>query len=163
MIAFNLKDWIALSGIVLSAGIGTASIFLSWNQRRVKLRVIPKYADNYPNSMASSTKPKGKVGDLYWERACIEVINLSTFPVTIAEIGITYPDDPQKKTLHAVGVRRADGTWLPWRLEPRQAETGEFPPGVLKSGAHKVYARTDCGKISYGTSPAFKEMVRRVC
>src|ERR1039458_7438791 len=99
MITYDLKEWITLSGVVLGAGIGITTLWLSWNQRRVKLCVTPKYADNYPKSMASTAKPKGKVGDLYGEGGCIEIINLSTFPVTVAEIGFTYPGDPRKKTL----------------------------------------------------------------
>jgi hypothetical protein len=164
MIAYDLKDWVTIVIAPVGAVIGGV-IKIIWdyyNQNKVKLTVRPKYADNYPESMGSSAEPKGKVNDLYGERGCIEVFNRSKFPVTIAEIGFTYPNDPQKKTLHAIGVRKADGTWLPWRLEARQGETGYFPlSGVLKPGAKEVYARTACGKVVRGTSAAFKEMRRR--
>lgn len=162
MIAYDLKDGVTLVIALLGGLPGVNSIWNSWNQKRVKLRVLPKYADNYPESMGISADPKGKVNDLYGERGCVEVINESEFPVTIDEIGFTYPNDPGKKTRRAIGVRKADGTWLPWRLEAHQGEIGYFPlSGLLAPGARMAYARTDRGKVVYGTSAAFKEMCRR--
>jgi hypothetical protein len=162
MIAYDLKDKVTLAIALLGALLGVVNTWNSWSQKRVKLRVLPKYAGNYPESMGNSADRKGKVSSLYGERGCIEVMNDSEFPVTIAEIGFSYPKDRTKKSRRAIGVRKADGTWLPWRLEAHQSEVGYFPlSGVLGPGAKLVYAHTDCGKVVYGTSPAFKEMRRR--
>jgi hypothetical protein len=163
MIALDLKDEITLAVALLGAGLGIFNTLYSINQRKMNLRVIPKYAENFLSRMSSSSQAKGKDGDLYNQWGCIEVINLSAFPVTLAEIGFTYSGDHRKKTLCMIGEPgTTDGIPLRRRLESREAVTGYFLLNVIKPGVQKAYAHTDCGKVGYGTSAALKEIQRRV-
>jgi hypothetical protein len=62
------KDYITMGAAALGAGLGLMNTWNAMSQRRVRLRVRPAYA---------TVVPAGAIA------FCIEVINLSTFPVTI--------------------------------------------------------------------------------
>ncbi|MFM0049870.1 hypothetical protein [Caballeronia grimmiae] len=90
-------------------------------------------------------------------RLGIEVLNLSAFPVTIDELGMTTAGSARKVFVDSL---TADGRNLPVRIEPRDSvkfytimlETTEF------AGALDLYADTACGTRSIGTSPAIESV-----
>jgi hypothetical protein len=106
------------------------------NQRRVKLKVVPKTA-----------YPVGHGGECAPEMGCIEVTNLSAFPVNVREAGFT-DGDPRMKT-RAVILQPfvGDGGSLPRRLESRASVSLYFHWEGLKRNIKTAYVLTDCGNV----------------
>jgi hypothetical protein len=80
----GLKDFLTIGCAALGAVLGIINTVTSLNQRRVKLRVIPKIGVRDESGVFLHRRellPNGA--------PAIEVINLSAFPVTIAEAGFT--------------------------------------------------------------------------
>jgi hypothetical protein len=66
------KDFITLGAALLGAGLGIMNTWNSLSQRRVRLRVTPSHAIVVPFGI-----------DMF----SIEVVNLSSFSVTVKEVG----------------------------------------------------------------------------
>src|ERR1035437_613669 len=73
----------AITGSVGSL-LGVWNLVQSFSQRRVRLRVVPKLTVIRGNGFLSSSSDLLPDGF-----PCIEVTNLSAFPVTIAEVGFS--------------------------------------------------------------------------
>jgi hypothetical protein len=159
---FDIKDGITLSIAAVGAVLGIINTLHSLNQRRVKLRVIPKYAQYQSDGILQSAMPIGREGPLAKEQGCIEVVNLSAFAVNIGEVGFTVEGDPRKHPRMVIGQPvTLDGKPFHRRLESRNSITGYFDLKTVTGKVRKAYTITDCGEVAYGTSPALKEMVRR--
>lgn len=147
--ALPWKDFITFGAALLGACLGVMNTWNAINQRRVRLRVRPTHAFAVPNAA---------------RMFCIEVINLSTFPVTISEVGFTtrhWIDRGDR--LAVVGPLIIDGRPWPRRLETREAVSVYFSPSDVLSQRKpigRVYARTSCDEVAYGTSPALKQLQR---
>lgn len=139
--ALPWKDYITMGAAALGAGLGVMNTWNAMSQRRVRLRVKPAYVN-----------PGGVVG------FCIEVVNLSMFPVTIAEVGFSLRG---RKRLAVISPEFNDGKPWPRRLESRDAVTAYFDPAQIaqhRQRIGKAYARTSCGELGYGTSPALRQL-----
>jgi hypothetical protein len=146
---FDLKDVITMSIAGLGAALGIINTWHALDQRRVRLRVIPKLA--YPFL-------GGDFGEIM---GCIEVVNLSAFPISISEIGFTIDGDPRKRRRLAIlEPLTSDRQPLARTLEPRHVVTGYFDLSRMEAGIKKAYVRTDCGEVAYGSSPALKQIRR---
>jgi hypothetical protein len=133
---------------VLGAVLGVINTLVGLSKERVKLVVTPKQAI-----------PIGGAPENL--QFCIEVVNLSSFPVTISEVGILYRGT-KKRSVIPNPVTPDSGTF-PRRLEPRSAITlySENPKPLIDGKRMQcVYAKTDCGITRKGNSPAFKLMAR---
>jgi hypothetical protein len=97
-------ELITLPLAVVGAVLGVINTWRSLDRDRIKLRIVPKVA--YPVGM-TDTRP----------RLCIEVINLSSFPVTVAEVGFLLRGSDKKLVL--IQPIFADGGSFPRRLEGR--------------------------------------------
>jgi hypothetical protein len=86
---------------------------------------------------------------------CIEVVNLSSFPVTIAEVGYTLPS---KRRVTIVNPILFDSKGWPRRLEPREAVTAYVDVSVLPPEIRKAFARTDCGVTRFGSTAALDDL-----
>lgn len=140
------KDYITLAIAALGAGLGIINTWHGLNQRRVKLKVIPKIAI-----------PVGPGSDFSREMGCIDVTNLSDFPVTVRDVGFTIDGDPRKKARASILQPMViDGGPWPRRLEARTSVSLYFDWANLKSDIKKAYVLTDCGNVAYGNSPALK-------
>lgn len=132
-----------MGAAIVGAVLGIMNTWNAMNQRKVRLRVRPAYA---------ITTINGAVG------FSIEVTNLSTFPVTITEVGATLPGG---KRLLITDPSFADkGSW-PRRLEARTVVTAYFEAtdlAVAGQRIRKVYACTACGEFRYGSSPALRQL-----
>ena len=97
------------------------------------------------------------------EIGCIEVTNLSAFPVTVREVGFTINGGLRKKTRAVISlpIVRDGGSW-PRRLESRASVSLYFDWGGLKHNNKRAYILTDCGTVGYGNSPALKSMRKRL-
>ncbi|WP_125900957.1 hypothetical protein [Methylobacterium indicum] len=142
------KDFITLGAALLGAGLGIMNTWNTINARRVRLRVRPADAISVPqgNRMFS-----------------IEVVNLSTFPVTITEVGLTDgPKNIDKGARFVIGNPiLIDGKPWPRRLEVRESVSAYFDPRQLAGqgiSIGRAFARTSCGEVAYGTSPALEQL-----
>lgn len=138
-------EGITLSIAVLGAVLGLVNTWHSIDRTRVKLRVIPKHA--IPLGAADATL-----------NFCIEVTNLSAFAVTIHEVGVYYRGTKERGA-YTQPVLLDRGGW-PRRLEAREAVTvyGQAPRSKPGRKLKCVYARTACGVVRSGNSPAFQQI-----
>jgi hypothetical protein len=144
---FGLKDVITVSIAMIGAVLGIINTWFALDQRRIRLRVVPKSA--HPVIGGKMGNPMG----------CIEVVNLSAFPVSISEIGFTIDGDPRKhRRLAILQPITSDNRPLARTLEPRHGVTGYFDIGDLTPDIQKAYVRTECGEVAYGSSPALKQI-----
>jgi hypothetical protein len=136
------------------------------SKTRVRLKVIPKIAfmmdANNALTVANHNKSvsdRVRMGVPF--RLCIEVINLSAFPLTISDVGF---GNTEKLRHILVNPELSPGKTWPVRLDSRDsvvayAKTGvRLDPKVMNKAL--AYAKTDCGITCYGTSPIFKEYVQ---
>ena len=146
------KDIFTLSCAVIGAVLGILNTWNGLNQRRVKLKVLPKVA-----------YPINHTGEFGRKMGCIEVTNLSAFAFTISDVGFTINGDPRKKKRAAIirPILHDGGAW-PRRLDPRSSVTVYFDLSRLAKEIHKAYAITDCGEVAYGESPALKSLKTQV-
>ena len=149
--------------------LGVINTWQQVSRSRVRLRVVPKIAIMMGRDAAiASDRTQGSIQKLalsgHRARLCIEVVNLSIFPVTIHDVGFGRVEGRRHCI---VNPELTAGKEWPVRLESREAvtaygATGELSlePEIVKDAV--AYAETDCGKVAYGTSPIFKEYVRRL-
>lgn len=142
------SSYLTLGLAVLGAVLGIMNTWNAMSQRRLQLRVRPAHAIGLDNDMRGF---------------CIEVINLSAFAVTINEVGIIHGQSRSKspaRSMVAQPIVIDGGSW-PRRLEPREAVSVYFDANTLgrpSSGFGKAYAKTGCGEIAYGDSPALRQL-----
>jgi hypothetical protein len=114
-----LKDIMTIGAASVGAVLGVMNTWNAMNQRRVRLRVTPVFVTT------TEGDPLG---------AAIEVINLSTFPLTVAEVGFSAGGD---RRVPVQAPQFSDNKSLPRRVESREAISAMFgpagfnpPPGV---------------------------------
>ena len=127
----------------IGAVLGVWNFVQGFWQRRVRLKVVPKLTELRGNAFLSSSI------DLLPDRfACIEVTNLSAFPVTIAEVGFSLDGEVGRSVIIQEPLNL-----LPKRLEPRESidiratKITGFP-----RKAKRAYATTQCKHTRYGDS-----------
>lgn len=137
---------VTLAIAVLGAVLGVINTWNTLSNRRVRLRVRPLW----------SITATGRF-------VAIEVTNLSAFPVTVSDVGMLYrrpwSKAPERMTITAPKFSD-DGGW-PRKLNSREQVTAYFHPTHLPRGRRLwgVYARTICGEIAHGRSPALKQLI----
>lgn len=141
---------------VILATIGTVlgciNTFQLLNSRRVRLRVVPKSATLDEGGVWTDSTKHMQQGAV-----CIEVVNLSSFPITVAEVGYTLP---QRRRATIIKPILHDSKAWPRRLEPREAVTVYGHLADLPRNVGKAFARTDCGVTRFGNSPALDDLKR---
>lgn len=162
-------ETVTLATAIIGAACGICGTVLgvvnTWSQvsrNRVRLRVVPKMAFMVGGRIVAGTKATNQLRELVSSqtpsRWCIEVVNLSTFAVTISEVGFAKSNGLRHVLVPA---EVSNGRSWPARLEPREAvmlyaQIGETPaPQVMRRPY--AYAETDCGVLRFGTSPIFKD------
>lgn len=146
--SMGIVEGITLSIAVLGAVLGVMNTWKALDSSRVKLRVRPKHAIPFGEADPRLT-------------FCIEITNLSAFAVTIAEAGVFYRNT-DKRGAYSNPVL-IDGQPWPRRLEPRSSVTLYGQPPFSSNPQHSLkcaYARTECGVIRTGTSPAFVQLAK---
>ena len=149
-------EWVTLVTAMIGAVSGITGVVLGilnmWRDIRrdkVRLKVTPQHAI-----------PVGSVEDQGWN-FMIEVVNLSEFPVVVADVGFELADG-SRATVSPVPGLEPEGM-LPKRLEPRNAYSKVFRADRRALPWHKVrcaYARTQCGTIATATSGALRQLIR---
>lgn len=132
---------VATFGIaVVGAVLGVINTYQAFEQRRVKLLVRPSYGIPVP------------VGELM---IAVEVLNLSSFPVTIAEIGFVLSGGKRYFQPELLTEQKS----LPVRLGSRESITGYFTISKLDvRQIRKAFACTACGEKAFGDSPALRQI-----
>jgi len=138
----------------VGAVLGCVDTYVLLQGRRVRLRVVPKSAVRDTGGVWSNSMRHMPGG-----APCIEVVNLSAFPVTICEVGYELPS-PMRATI--IEPTLLDSKRWPRRLEPREAVTVYGDSAALPPNIGRAFARTDCGVIRFGGSPALDDLKRRL-
>lgn len=137
-------------GLALLGGVlGVVNTWKSVDKDRVKLIVRPAHA--IPYGAAEERHPQVQFS--------IEVINASTFPVTVAEIGFLLKGTKARGVVIQPVTLDGKGS-TPRRLEAREAISFymEKPGRGKERLAGKAYARTACGRTFTGTSRALRQV-----
>jgi hypothetical protein len=149
MIEFSsLKDFLTISAAAVGAVLGIMNTWNAINQKRLKLKICPCHTIAVPHGTQGFS---------------IEVLNISSFPVTIIEVGLTNKSNDARKgdrypILHPIII---DNKPWPRRLEPRETVSlHSETPNHKNIGI--AYARTACGEYRYGDSPALKQIRKEV-
>jgi len=135
---------------VLGAVLGIINTWVGLSKERVKIKVTPKHA--IPIGGAPSHL-----------EFCIEVVNLSAFPITVSEIGVFYQGTDNRSVIP--NPVTSDNGPFPRRLEPRSSVTlySARPKSAVNGNKMKcAFAKTDCGVVKKGNSPAFKQMANEI-
>jgi hypothetical protein len=153
---------------VVSLCIGGAGLALGiWNavhafrKDRVRLRVKPKlyWVTQRGVITGEGVIPSGF--DLSAARICIEVANVSNFPVTVDMVGFLLKNTNNRIVIsdgHTTEDER-----LPMRIESRDSVTiiWKDPPGPLPLDHIKcAFATTHCDTTGRGITRAFKDYVK---
>jgi len=132
----TLSESVTLCIAAVGAVLGIINTVMSLNQQRVKLIVRAKYA-----FFASG-------GDVSETMGCIEVTNLSNFPVFVSEIGFELVGSKDRLTITA--PLTTDHQPFARKLESRASITGYFDlPGHHQRDG-RSYVKTDCGEKRFG-------------
>ena len=134
---------------VTGAILGVINIWHQMRRNRVRLKITP-----------SHIIPVGSLENAPLNFG-IEVINLSDFPVVLADVGFQLSDG-SRGTLATVPGMENNGK-LPLRLEPRSSYSKLFyvdQATVDWRNIRCAYARTQCGTVATGTSGALKQLIR---
>ena len=166
-------DWIAIIGAmtgIIGTVLGVISMCDLLNKNRVKLRVTPGTAWASPSgAVLSAHTPAAPehdpVGGRPPNRLAIEVVNLSSFAVTISDVGFGRVNAPRRCCLARPEL--ADGRTWPARLESREALTAYCQVPSTKRDRDDfislsdgvAYAQTQCDTVKYGSSAAFAKFV----
>ncbi len=136
---------VTLSIAVLGAALGLINTWHGLDKSRPKLRVRPAHAIPVGAAPRSLT-------------FCIEVTNLSAFPLTVCDVGVLYRGTADRGAV--VTPVLADGGPWPRRLESRASVTVYFqrPDSYPGRRIKCAYAKTQCGVMKTGTSPALKQI-----
>ena len=136
---------ITLAIAVLGAVLGIINTWAKISERRVRLRVRPMSTVGGPPGAGFS----------------IEVTNLSAFALTISEVGFLKgraTSSSPARMLIAYPLILDGGQW-PRKLEPRDQVSLYLDPQHIPHGSiGKAYAKTLCGELAVGDSPALKQL-----
>lgn len=143
----------------LGVGLGIVNLWYSRRSHRVRLRVIPKLAFDVESIRYTASIWNKNAARLHeagnTKRWMIDVINLSSFAVTIDEVG--FSDGKLDGNFAMVNPEVSRNKRQPVRLRPHEKATfystdGMLLPPAVWSNPH-AYAKTDCEECVYGSSP----------
>lgn len=155
----DVKDWLTAGTAITGAVLGVFNLWRQLSTERIKLRVSPSIVIETSRNgvLASSTVQVDPTSPPQAVSLAIEVLNLSAFPVTIDEIGMTTAGNGR---LSFFGAVTKDQASLPIRVESRDSitlytksyATTEF------AKARQAFAETACGTRVLGESPAIASL-----
>ncbi len=140
------KDIFTIGLATLGAVLGVMNTWNSISQRRVRVRVRPVHVFDERSGAAGFA---------------IEIVNLSSFAVTIEEVGFLLKGESTKRKFVIANPIMVDGGPWPRRLQTRESITTAFNPRDAihaRAKITKAYARTACGEYVYGSSPALADL-----
>ena len=144
-LSMDLQSSVTTGVALLGAALGVMNTWNTISQRRARLRVRPAFAVSVPHGHPGFS---------------IEVLNLSSFAITISEVGFMLRNGRGKR-FTITQPQIFDGKPWPRRLEAREAVSVYFAvePMIKRSKSlGKAYARTACGEHIKGDSPALNQI-----
>lgn len=142
------RDAITFAIACIGAVLGILNTWRAIDKERPKLKVIPKQAYMMMDGHIERTP-----------RLCIEVTNLSSFPLTVSEVGVLLKGTSERAVILQPMLN--NGASLPYRLDPRTSLSTYAAPDALADTRHPVkcaYVRTDCGLTFKGDSRALRQL-----
>jgi hypothetical protein len=142
---FGVMDIITLGIAVAGLVLGVLNTWQDLSRDRVKIVVRPNRV--YPAGPHAQLRRDIKFA--------IEVVNKSSFPITVSEIGFLFRE--RKEKLCVIDSLISNGkNSLPVRLEAREAVSFYIlgDPSTELGRLSHAYARTACGRLFKGSSNA---------
>jgi len=168
-------DWSDLTtkaGAAIGSLLGIFNAWQGWKQRRVSLQVVPGSIE------VQQLNGQGSTGQPIYEKAIspsITVVNTSSFPVTVEEVGYEVEGDATFRLSRIVepaeGRYSSTGmTWipekLPQRLEPRTAIKLAWHDRDQQHLAGKrirrAVVKTACGAIVRARNKSLRDLSQSV-
>jgi hypothetical protein len=156
----------AVTGLVGTI-LGIIAVWDQLSKNRVRLRVVPRLSwpidaqHRITFHRAPTSRERERLNGRPPDQVCIEVVNLSTFAVTISEITIGRNGQARAAI---VGLQLSRGKTMPVRLESREAVEAYVNISAVEHhdalNAGFVCVKTDCGTVVHGTSPLFRQFAR---
>lgn len=138
-------DAATLAIALLGAVLGVISTWRNWIQDRVRLLVRPSYGLDVMGG----------------HNICIDVVNMSSFPVTVTRIGFTLLGSDRRMQIPRPMF--TGGETLPVSLEARTSCTVLVPLAAFEKGEiaviDKAYVSTACGIRVQGDSRTLRQLV----
>ena len=152
------KETITLAIAVTGAVTGILGLIFNFlntwrafDRDRIKLKVVPRWAMRLHPSTGSE------------QMLCVEIVNLGFTPATLSAVLFSLRDG--KNELHFL-PDPLTAVKLPARLEARESVAIYARPGLEHSPEFRkvarARARTACGRVFDGTSPALKAWVKKL-
>jgi hypothetical protein len=139
----DIFDFLTAGAAVAGVVLGLVNLWFYFDQRRVKLRVSPKWSYPVGDQLFLQGLPEKMLG--------VEVINLSAFAVTITQAGLEIPWS--SKRIVFINPVLIDGKPWPRRLDPRESVTVYSDPASIAMRPGRCYAWTACDTIRKGKRP----------
>ncbi len=159
--------------IAVAAFVGMGLGFLNfWNEKqkdKVKLRVMPKAVFGKGRNADGREFVLTTLNEFNEKKSqgifCVEVLNLSKFPVVIDEVG--FFAKKARNRMAIVNPILSDGGSWPRKLEPRESVSvygslQDMMSSSLSPNVYCAFAETSCGHTAEGTSPALGQFVDAV-
>lgn len=151
----GLGEAIVTGAAFVGAALGVINLFLSLDQRRIKLRLSAGHAFPTPNM-----PPEYQTINAY-----ISVTNLSTFPVFISRVGIVrarWINPNWRKKRNQIADPIVDSNkQFPIELKPRESDSFWLRLYETKPDYRAAYAETACGKIVRASTQGFRQIIRK--
>ncbi len=145
--SFTFAGGITLFIAIVGAGLGIMNTWRAFGRDRVRLRLISRRVVPRPG-----IDPRIKL--------CVDITNLSTFPITIKEVGVFYRGS-RRRSVNKDPMTLDTGDF-PRRLEPRTLFTVCLFQDLLEESkdgcpVKSVYVSTDCGAVAKVSSSPSKK------
>jgi hypothetical protein len=136
---------------IIGAVLGVLNTWKAFDRDRVRIKVIPQ----------TGVFPELDSGKRI---LTVQVANLSSFPITISDIGFQLRGTQSDR--YRVLPSLDGGGSLPHRLEARSSVAAEFHTDsyndLYMRRVRRAYAITACGHTFTGTSPSLKQYVNEL-
>ncbi len=159
---------------IIGAVTGVSGVFLGlintwYNINDKKIRVKVRFVANCktPRETAPYISTSNKLtSELEPYGYSIEVINLSSFPINIQEVGFSFsPFWIRNIERGAISPHALTDCLIPCKLESRERASFNFSPSLINSSFEKIYStyvKTSCGQYFKGSTPALKSLVKQI-
>jgi hypothetical protein len=161
----NWGDWITKAAAALGAGLGILNTWHAWRQSKVRIRVIPTRVEVLNHV---STDSAGQVIYGRFLSPGIAVVNLSSFPVTLEEVGYEFKDGEKYPLTRIDNPNQRSGVSeeLLQRLEAHGAVRMSLwrPEEERLRGLRisRAYARTACGTTLCVRNRALRKLAEQL-
>lgn len=164
-----LSKYVTTAAAFIGMGFGLYNFLVARSNRKLKLKIIPHIQQSIwlqHNDILTGKEVIISATDEFHEvtgEFLIEVINMSSFPVTVTHVGFKLKVKPGNLIVLKPTIKD-NGTW-PRKLEHRDSISLYFPlsdliGSPLSISIKNAFAKTACGTTCTGTSVSLKKLVK---